>query len=71
MEEVHGDIRLGNYFKQRISIAIQKGNAASIMGTIPESYLFIRHLKIIKSLYSDGQKLILIELTVCGIILES
>lgn len=36
MEEVHGDIRLGNYFKQRISIAIQKGNAASVMGTIPE-----------------------------------
>ena len=36
MEEVHGDIRLGNYFKQRIFIAIQKGNAASVMGTIPE-----------------------------------
>ncbi|CAH2240125.1 jg6379 [Pararge aegeria aegeria] len=30
-----GDPRAGSYFGQRISLAIQRGNAASILGTVP------------------------------------
>lgn len=30
-----GDQRAGQYFAQRVSIAIQRGNAASLLGTLP------------------------------------
>ena len=30
-----GDTRAGQYFRQRLSVAIQRGNAASVLGTIP------------------------------------
>ncbi|XP_072930332.1 uncharacterized protein [Epargyreus clarus] len=33
--DVSGDPRAGAYFGQRISLAIQRGNAASILGTLP------------------------------------
>ena len=33
--EASGDQRAGHYFAQRISIAIQRGNAASLLGTLP------------------------------------
>ncbi|CAH2244058.1 jg18121 [Pararge aegeria aegeria] len=33
--ESTGDPRAGSYFAQRISLAIQRGNAASILGTVP------------------------------------
>lgn len=33
--EVTGDNRAGSFFAQRISLAIQRGNAASILGTLP------------------------------------
>ncbi|XP_061717664.1 uncharacterized protein LOC133525431 [Cydia pomonella] len=33
--EASGDQRAGLYFAQRISIAIQRGNAASLLGTLP------------------------------------
>ncbi|CAH2237066.1 jg17242 [Pararge aegeria aegeria] len=33
--ESSGEPRAGNYLGQRISLAIQRGNAASILGTIP------------------------------------
>ena len=37
LEEITGDSRATNFLKQRISIAIQRGNAASVMGTFPQS----------------------------------
>lgn len=33
--ESSGDRRAGSYFAQRISLAIQRGNAASLLGTLP------------------------------------
>lgn len=33
--EASGDQRAGHYFAQRISIAIQRGNTASLLGTLP------------------------------------
>ncbi|CAH2237123.1 jg24462 [Pararge aegeria aegeria] len=33
--ESTGDPRAGSYLGQRISLAIQRGNAASILGTVP------------------------------------
>ncbi|XP_063360529.1 uncharacterized protein LOC134661400 [Cydia amplana] len=33
--DASGDQRAGQYFAQRISIAIQRGNAASLLGTLP------------------------------------
>lgn len=37
VEEATGEIRSTQYLRQRVSVAIQKGNAASVMGTIPTS----------------------------------
>lgn len=37
LEEESGDRRSTSYLYQRISIAIQRGNCASILGTLPES----------------------------------
>ncbi|XP_063629995.1 uncharacterized protein LOC134801393 [Cydia splendana] len=34
--EVSGDKRAGSFLAQRISVAIQRGNAASILGTMPQ-----------------------------------
>ena len=34
--DVTGDRRAGGFLAQRISIAIQRGNAASILGTMPQ-----------------------------------
>lgn len=34
LEEATGDRRAGGYFAQRISLAIQRGNAASVLGTL-------------------------------------
>lgn len=36
LQEVSGESRSKSYFLQRISIAIQRGNAASMLGTIPD-----------------------------------
>ena len=36
LEKISGDPRSKIFFYQRISLAIQKNNAASIMGSIPE-----------------------------------
>jgi hypothetical protein len=33
--EASGDQRAGHYFAQRISIAIQRGNTASLLGSLP------------------------------------
>ncbi|KAI5643831.1 hypothetical protein NE865_04007 [Phthorimaea operculella] len=33
--EATGDPRAGSYFAQRVSLAVQRGNAASILGTLP------------------------------------
>ncbi|CAH2207670.1 jg26300 [Pararge aegeria aegeria] len=33
--EASGDPRAGSYLGQRISLSIQRGNAASILGTVP------------------------------------
>ena len=35
LAQVTKDIRAKNFFKQRISLAIQRGNAAAILGTLP------------------------------------
>ncbi|KAG7312232.1 hypothetical protein JYU34_001704 [Plutella xylostella] len=37
LKEVTRDPRAGSYLAQRISIAIQRGNAASVLGTLPDS----------------------------------
>ncbi|RVE44793.1 hypothetical protein evm_010545 [Chilo suppressalis] len=36
LTEVTGDQKAGSYLAQRISLAIQRGNAASLLGTIPD-----------------------------------
>ncbi|XP_061717746.1 uncharacterized protein LOC133525501 [Cydia pomonella] len=36
---VSGDLRAGEYFAQRLSLAIQRGNAASVLGTMPQATL--------------------------------
>ncbi|CAH2242815.1 jg11748 [Pararge aegeria aegeria] len=38
--ESTGDPRAGSYLGQRISLAIQRGNAASILGTVPCCVVF-------------------------------
>lgn len=35
MQKVTGEKRSANFLTQRVSVAVQKGNAASILGTIP------------------------------------
>ncbi|XP_061709915.1 uncharacterized protein LOC133519817 isoform X2 [Cydia pomonella] len=37
---VSGDHRAGSFFAQRLSLAVQRGNAASILGSIPEAGSF-------------------------------
>ncbi|XP_061713148.1 uncharacterized protein LOC133521996 [Cydia pomonella] len=41
IREVTGDRRAGSFLAQRISLAIQRGNAASIYGTMPQGDSFI------------------------------
>ena len=35
LRAVSGDMRATEFLKQRLSLAVQRGNAASILGTIP------------------------------------
>lgn len=38
--DVTGDKRAGSFLAQRISLAIQRGNAASVLGTLPHGHSF-------------------------------
>jgi hypothetical protein len=35
-----GDLRSLAFLKQRLSLAVQRGNAASVLGTVPQSFEF-------------------------------
>jgi len=36
ISKINGDIRSGDFLLQRLSIAIQRGNAAAVFGSMPE-----------------------------------